>query len=178
MLSTLILNAQTFRVCTFDCAVWSSHQRWEETKLSTCFSKASHWSKPQWQLSIKRGGGVKKKERQETPRQTKMDKRWMDTTSDRNIRQIQTKQKKKIKPMLNTNSLSVVLPSSGELAAFTASLSLSRRVLRCFSSRRCFSALASSQWPSSINRWSGRRRLSVGATPSSGSLRVRAKEEK
>lgn len=56
-----------------------------------------------------------------------------------------------------------------------ASLSLSRRALRCFSSSRCFSALASSQRPSSIRRWSGLRRLSVGATPSSGSFRVRAK---
>lgn len=56
-----------------------------------------------------------------------------------------------------------------------ASLSLSRRAVRCFSSNRCFSALASSQRPASIRRWSGLRRLSVGATPSSGSFRVRAK---
>lgn len=83
------------------------------------------------------------------------------------------------KQKINTQTrLILLVPSSGELAALTASLSLSRRVMRCFSSSLCFSAFASSQRPSSINRWSGRLRLSVGATPSSGSLSVKASEEK
>ncbi|KAF3837038.1 hypothetical protein F7725_004502 [Dissostichus mawsoni] len=69
-------------------------------------------------------------------------------------------------------------PSSDWLAVrwLAASLSLSRRTMRCFSSSRCFSELPSSQRPSSIRRWSGRRRLSVGDMPSSYSFRVSAKE--
>jgi len=62
--------------------------------------------------------------------------------------------------------------------ASTASASRRRRTARCFSSSRCFSTLASSQRPLSISRWSGRSRLSVGATRSSGSFRVRARSEK
>lgn len=79
---------------------------------------------------------------------------------------------------IRTKQAEFILPSSGEPGDFKASLSLSRLELRCFSSSRCFSALASSQWPSSIRRWSGRRRLSVGATSSSGSLSVKASVEK
>lgn len=67
------------------------------------------------------------------------------------------------------------LPSSVALAASASRLLRERR---CFSSSRCFSALASSQRPFSIRRWSGRRRLSVGAVPLSGALSVSASSEK
>lgn len=72
-------------------------------------------------------------------------------------------------------SWSSVSPSSRAWLACASRLFLSSL---WHSSRRCFWTLASSHRPASISRWSGRRRLSVGATPSSDSFRVRAKEEK
>ena len=67
------------------------------------------------------------------------------------------------------------------LPSWTAnSLSSSRclRAARCFSSRRNFSSLASSHLPSSMRRWSGRNRESVGAKPSSISLSWQASSVK
>lgn len=61
-----------------------------------------------------------------------------------------------------------------------SSISASRflRAARCFSSSSCLSLFASSHRPSSMARWSGRSRLSVGATPSSGSFSVIASDVK
>lgn len=72
-------------------------------------------------------------------------------------------------------AVSSVSPSSSAWVACASLLFLSNL---WHSSRRCFWTFASSHSPASIRRWSGRMRLSVGAIPSSDSLRVSAKEEK